>query len=415
MAAVVTYHISGFTVLSEEVGVVPTQLDRLGLRYNPFEPAGSGAPIGEELWLPDRWQTSLQDTFSRTAQGAGVKAFAITGEYGSGKSYVLKWLYHHLFPRMRIRPFYFDNPGVQFYDLANALLRQVGRKDFAKSVWEVASPYTGPYQRHLFAQGYEEYLAGRLTKKNQPALMAELQDAIRKAGITADEEIAHRIARLVVETPIKPYFEYRDFSAGKGDSLVAEREEAPYFGAILKTLRVTAGIDSVAFLIDEFEELSLQKRLSRREAHDYFATMKRLINLSVGEELWLVVAMTPDAAEKTQMLEPALWERFIGNGPSQSLFEVPPLTSSEALELVARRLHRARTKDFADRNDLFPFPDNLDTVLSPATTSNPRHLVKVCFHALAGAGESSEVFSADYLREVEAKVYPTGDEGGSGK
>lgn len=384
---------------------MPTSLKHLGLKFNPFEPSASGAPIDGDLWLPSSWQDQLQHSLDLLAQGQGVKAVVIAGGYGSGKTYILQWLYRHELPKRRIKPFYFDNPGVHFYALANTLLRQIGRKDFAKCLWELAALHVSGYQRSLFAHGFEEYLAAQQTGRRRPDIAADLQRAIREADVTSDEEIAYRLARIVTETPTKPYFEYRDFVAGTRNTLVAEGEEAPYFRAILKTLRLAAGIDAVAFLIDEFEEISLQKRLTRREAHDYLATLKRLINLTQSEDLWLVVAMTPDAAEKTRELEPALWERFTGEG--QYFFEIPPLETADAISLVKHRLNTARVEDPALTNELFPFPNKLDRMLSPATLSSPRRLTKVCFFAISNAAEADPLpFMDKYLHTIESKVYP---------
>jgi hypothetical protein len=133
-----------------------THLERLGLRFNPFEPAASGAPLGEELWLPSGWSQRLQQLLNLLIQGKGTKAIAVVGEYGSGKTYILQWLHRQELPKRQIQPFYFDNPGVQFYDLANALLRQIGRKNFAKCLWELVVPHVSGYQRSLFALGFEE-------------------------------------------------------------------------------------------------------------------------------------------------------------------------------------------------------------------------------------------------------------------
>jgi type II secretory pathway predicted ATPase ExeA len=378
-------------------------LKKLHLEFNPFEPAASGVPVGGDHWIPPSWCSMVRQKLTQVAQGQGVKALAIAGEYGSGKTYLLRWLHTVELPRQRIRPYYFDNPGVQFYDLANSLLRQVGRKDFAKCIWELAAIHVGTYQRSLFSRGYEEYLAGYRTRK-RPSILADLQDAIKKAEITADEEIAHRLAMIVADTPSKPYFEYRDFIAGKRDTLVAEGEEAPYFNAILKTLRLGAGIEAVAFLIDEFEEVSLQKRLTRREAHDYLATLKRLINLTQGENLWLIAGMTPDAVQKTKMLEPALWERFTAEGQFQ--LEVPPLDADEATELVRHRLKGARAEKSAPPSPLFPFSDDFAKKLTPATISNPRRLVKVCFYAVSRAQKVSLPFTDEYMQDIENKAYP---------
>lgn len=388
---------------------MPESTEDLGLNFNPFEPAASGPPVGAELWLPTSWQRRLETRLRQLSQGQGAKALPVVGEYGSGKTYLLQWLHQEWFPRRRIKPFYFDNPGVQFYDLANSLLRQIGRKNFAKSIWELASPSLSRFQQSLFPNGFEEYLRGYHLRGNQTAILSGLQSAIKAAGIASDDEIAHRLAKLVAETPAKPYFEYRDFIAGSRGALVAEREEAPYFAAILRTLQSTAGISAVAFLIDEFEEISLEKRLSRREAHDYLATLKRLINLSLHEDLWLIVAMTPDSVEKTSSLEPALWDRFTGQG--RYLLDVPALEPADAIDLIRHRLNSAREGRPTPLDSLFPFPENLGAMLSPATLSSPRRLVKVCFYALSERNGISLPFSEGYLRGIEDKAYPSSSAG----
>jgi hypothetical protein len=135
------------------------------------------------------------------------------------------------------------------------------------------------------------------------------------------------------------------------------------------------------------------------------ATLKRLINLTRTEDLWLFVGMTPDAVGKTRMLDPALWERFIAaDGTYQ--FQVSELTASEAKELVTRRLASAR-EGMKDVPSLFPFPDNLFENLTPATYSSPRRLVRFCFYALSQADGISVPFSSDYLKQVEMDSFPT--------
>jgi hypothetical protein len=230
---------------------------------------------------------------------------------------------------------------------------------------------------------------------------------IKQAGVTEDEEIAHRLAQTVVGTPTKPYFDFRDFVAGKPDALVAEKEEAKYFGAVLKTLRLSAGIKAVAFLIDEFEEISYQKRLTKREAHDYLGTLKRLINLTRDEDLWVVISMTPDGLAKTIELDPALSERF---SEGEFSFAVPPLRKQDAVELVKRRMSQVRGPSASGKSSLYPFPEDFAEALRPTTYSSPRRLIKTCFYALTGAKPTSVPFSHEYLREVERKAYPAPSE-----
>ena len=116
-------------------------------------------------------------------------------------------------------------------------------------------------------------------------MASPLQEAIISADVTTNEQIAYCLARIVTETPKKPYFEYRDFIPRQSGNVVAEEEEAPYFSAILKTISKGMNAKAIVFLIDEFEEIGLQKRLTKRAAHDYLATLKRLINLAQSELL----------------------------------------------------------------------------------------------------------------------------------
>ena len=181
------------------------RIDRFELRFNPFEPSASGAPPEEKLWLPSSWRSRLTELLNLIGSGEGVKALPLTGEYGSGKTYVLQWLNREELPRRRIQAYYFDNPGVQFYDLANSLLRQIGRKDFAKLIWEFVGTNVS-YQKSLFARGFEEYLRSLAgSKQSLISILPRIQEAILKAEITTDDEIAYRLARLVAETGKKPY------------------------------------------------------------------------------------------------------------------------------------------------------------------------------------------------------------------
>ena len=300
--------------------------------------------------------------------------------------------------------FYFDNPGVQFYDLANSLLRSIGRKDFAKFIWELAGAHVSkPLQGNLFQKGYEEYLSASYRRRAQPDMTVPLQDAITSAGVTTDEEIAHCLARIVTDIVKKPYFEYRDFIPRQQNSVVPEGEEAPYFRAILKTISSGTGADAIAFLIDEFEEIGLQKRLTKRAAHDYLATLKRLINLAQSDQIdfWIVLSMTPDAYETTKELEPALIERI-----SNRILKIEPRSDTDALKLMRTRITSARPEGTAETTAaVFPFPENI--VFRPTTYSNPRRLVKTCFRAIAQADNATELpFTETYLHRVEEELYP---------
>ena len=385
--------------------MIPDILQKLKLDSNPFEPSATGAPLLGELSPPNELGEKTMGLLDVHQTGQGVKAIVIVGEYGLGKTCLLQWLHSEVFPSRQIKSFYFDNPGVQFYDLANMLLRTIGRKDFAKFIWELAGSHvTVPSQGNLFKKGFEEYLSNSFRPGRQQDMTSPLQEAIRNADVTTDEQIAHCLARIVTDFVKKPYFEYRDFVPRQKGSMVPEEEEAPYFRAILKTISQGTTAKSIAFLIDEFEEIGLQKRLTKRAAHDYLATLKRLINLAQSEQInfWVVLSMTPDAYEITKELEPSLIERI-----SDQILNIELLTSVEALVLMRSRIAAARSEETnGSMGDLFPFPD--DIVFRPNIYSNPRRLVKTCFRAIAQADSDVQLpFTEDYIHKIEEELYPS--------
>lgn len=89
----------------------------MGLRFNPFPPAATSVAIVKELWIPQSWQSQLESRYQHLSSGQGDKALVIVGGYGSGKTYLLHWISKNLLEGNRIQSFFFDNPGVAFYDL----------------------------------------------------------------------------------------------------------------------------------------------------------------------------------------------------------------------------------------------------------------------------------------------------------
>lgn len=379
-------------------------LIRLGLEANPFEPSASGVPtVGPLAPLGPLAQEAVE-TLNLQERGTGVRAIVVVGEYGSGKTCLLQWLHRVVFPERKILSYYFDNPGVQFYDLANRLLRTVGRRDFAKFIWEFAGSYVDqPHQSNLFQRGFEEYLASGARSRKTWDVEGPLRDAIRRSGVVDDDEIASCFARIVAGYSRKPYFEYRDFIPRQSGAIVAEGEEAPYFRTILSTLLKGTGATAVALVVDEFEEIGLQKRLTKRAAHDYLATLKRLLNLAQSEnvQFWIVLSMTPDAYRATATLEPSLGERI-----GDQTLRVTELSVEGALELIRGRVAGSRPEGIESvPGAAFPFPEEI--VFRPRTYSNPRRLVKTCFRAVAQASENVELpFSESYLQRIEDELYP---------
>lgn len=133
----------------------------LKLAFNPFEPAASGPPVGGvPFGPPSPLEARIRRVVDQLVDTRGTRAVVIIGDYGSGKTCLLRWLQNHLLPEHRIQPFCFDNPGVHFYNLANTLLRAIGRKDFAKFIWELAGTHVQARAGPLSGQPLPQRLRG---------------------------------------------------------------------------------------------------------------------------------------------------------------------------------------------------------------------------------------------------------------
>ena len=375
-------------------------LETLGLKFNPFPPAATGVALVGEMWVPDSWSTQVSQCIDQLATGGGAKAATIVGSYGSGKSYALQWIIENEFRQRRIRPYFFDNPGVAFYDLANQLLRQVGRYELSKALWELLYRYeanTSP-QAPLIGLTFPQWLKHLGNRTDRERGIRQLAQALQEHKLTDEEETSFRFAQLVVNTRDRPYYEFRDFIPRSATSLVPEREEVRYFMALIRILRRIFEVEGIAFLIDEFEDVALGKRLAKRQSSEYTATLRRLLDTARDEEFWLALSITPEGLNQTRMLEPALMDRF---GAS---FRIPPLSDCDAYNLVLHRLKSARIE--RDREDLWPFENDAVSAIKPTSISTPRKLIKVLWRSLALAiqrGENPPI-SKSLVAEAEQQL-----------
>jgi len=385
----------------------------------PFPPAASGIDIERNLYIPLKWKEKIGEYYEILHHGKGAKAFPIVGEYGSGKTVLLKGYLKDFFESKRIKTIYFENPGVKFYDLANTLMRSLGRYEFSKALWERCKEYLAKRgQTTLFPMSFSHMLSSLRTREDRERKINELKDVIQhNLNLTDDEEVAYKLALMVVETASKPYFSYRDFVAGRS-SYVPEREESKYFNAVIKAIIEIYGVEGVAFLIDEFEEIAFPKRMTRKQTYEYLATLRSLIEISESENLWIVTAMTLEAADATRDMNPALWERFT-HQEKETILRLEPLTIEESKELMKWWLNIARDGDDlkGHRDSLFPFPEDIGNILEDPNVRLPRSLVRIGFFTLARAVEEKveAPIPIGFIKNIVDELYPKSGGAENGK
>lgn len=383
---------------------------KCGLIRNPFPPATTGLEKDPETkgWFPQEWTDRFDSIYDLLSSGQGIKAFPVTGAYGSGKSVFLKHYVTPCFQKNRIKPFYFENPGTQFYDLANAVLQQLGRFEYVKGIWELCrEKLQGPASGQLFPVTFDQMLAECDKKTLRGAWAQRLAAAIKSIGLTNNNTVAFKLAQIVLDTRNRPYFEYRDFVAGHDSSLVAEKLEPLYFRALIRSIIQIYGVDGIAFIIDEFEDVAVQGRLTHNKSSEYLVTLRSLVDFSATENLWIIIAMTPEAEEATKRMSVALWDRFVEFDKNK--LDLNPLSRNDAESLLLWWLNTARVPTFDVPSRLFPFADDtFDSFENRPDLMLPRRLVKCLFMSLATVvrDRGTLPISASHTMEIAEQTYP---------
>ena len=219
------------------------------LSGNPFVPSGSGLPDTKNIYVSDKLRETTERFFNELSTGNGSKTFPLIGSYGSGKSAFIKGFLVEFFWKRKIKAFYIENPGVNFYDIANRVLQSIGRYEFSKALFEISKPYL-KWQRALVGTDYDAFLISLKTKSERDNKIHDLQKILMKnVNLCSNEAVGYSFAKMVIETKIKPYLDYRDFVSEGKDPAVPKEMEPQYFNALITAINKIYGTEGVAFLL----------------------------------------------------------------------------------------------------------------------------------------------------------------------
>lgn len=379
---------------------------KAGLLGNPFTPSGTGLPSGNFVYVGERLRKKVDRFYAELSTGSGAKTFPLIGRYGAGKSAFMNGFLTNYFWKKKIKAFYIENPGVSFYNIANQILQSIGRYEFSKAIYEISEHYIKNRQKVLLEPDYDSFLNSLKTKADRDNKIIELAEILRKkVNLTDNESVAYSFAKTVIETKVRPFYDYKDFvSEGRSPS-VPKDLEAGYFDALINAFKKIYGAEGVALLLDEFEELTLGSRISTRVKYEYLATFRKLIDESQNQNLWIVLAMVPEVEKTIEKINPALWDRFSHH--DKTTLRLDELDQGEIKGLIIEWLNSMRE----DRRDdsVFPFEDGVENIFMARTQLRfPRVIVKICFNALAkaSADDISPPLSANKVLEIANEFYP---------
>lgn len=361
-----------------------------------------------------------------------TKILVIKGQYGSGKSLMLKRivsLVNDLFSgkgEQSAIAVYVGRPSFEAQELNRAILENLGMDNIRKMVWivikkqfaeDIANPadelkrlwseLLNPTKK-TFSSPQSTFF-GDTTIPQQlfsPVFNADSIDDYRTFLSKYDKQGWNR-TRLrkyfaglltrgmkpvstagVLEAYVDLLLAFDDKEAW--DSLVGmqTKKSGAKVGFALRFLEDLLDILSVngyAYLflvIDEFEQITEERLLTARERADYGYTMMEVIN-KVNKGLGIIIGITPEGFDRLSEIAP-LSDRLV------SSIELRPLKTNEIKILIEYYLDEARNESKEYRrykSKLFPFSDEVADLVAKEITSialgaTPRNVLQFAYHLL---------------------------------
>lgn len=383
--------------------------ESLGLSRNPFPSNGAFLDPPRLTVFPDERLREELESFLNALlhRPRGAKGRALIGNYGTGKTHYLKYIRYFIkgkFPE--VATFYVEHPGHGFQDFSGSVISTIGLGNVVRKLWGITreellsrvqkgdlSWYYGifPSQRGkvpLFREAEYEHILGdyrdffdRAKKqKSDTRFLLSLLSEIFEQSLGVDNRLARKLARVLMESHYKSYFDWEDITPTKQKEI----GDYEFLSAILTLIKKVDAYRCILILIDEFEEIPASKRFTVKEATDYQYTIRRLLDLVGALPIGMIITMTPLAWDLTREYCEPLALRLMRP------IHIEPLNKEGARKLIVAYLNDAREK----KDMLDPLPDNLCELLPDIVKDNPRNLLNYC-HDLVEAAASKQMRSID--------------------
>ena len=297
------------SAIAEEEKELPYK--SLGLQRNPFP--GTPVPEDEPTFLFARGTVAeeVAKRIVRAIRERDPQHFVVLGQYGSGKSHILKYFKHEInarfFPEGKSVAAYVNHPGKNFQEFYRNLIEGLSL-DFFGSL----------YRR------FEDVEKQDSNGQRRP----ELLNVLKAAAADTDSRFTawqwlqgNRQGRLDLE---KLGIGYSNHDADRQLETLAS----------LLTVFNQTGPSSLVIFLDEFEELTT---LRSDFQTTYLNHLRRLIDISKNQVL-LVVSATPEGFDVIRTGGHALVRRL-----AVTQYVLEPLTPDETWDLIRGYLELAST------------------------------------------------------------------------
>ena len=156
----------------------------------------------------------------------------------------------HIYEPMGIKAYVITNPTLTFTRIVDNVTTQIGSHELSKALWELLKDDIPDHEPTL--TGWIE----NCLKNHKTRTDIELtQRAILDQDITRSPEVALEFAKKLLDTKSKPYYQFHDLIPSTPFVPDLTRET---FSALIKTVQRMHGATGVAFLVDDFTDITLK-------------------------------------------------------------------------------------------------------------------------------------------------------------
>lgn len=415
-----------------------------GVKDNPFPISAiaiDGAPF--PLYSPHAVET-VTDFIERTYEENEFGMLLVAGDYGFGKTYLLRWIEREINARYSQRnneaacAVYVENPLSSPRELVSSMISHFGTNKFLTMIWMIVSrEFRKKYEEEgkTFLSQFQPSILGLYDKdfafqvlseemiENPMVWMRHLIDNLAKRGmfdldkysefsysvlreILSDTTLTQELCRFTrkergKEKPEKfadlfsKWCALMEFKIPQKGFYVAP-DDTTFMKRILGVFK-RSGFKRVYWLIDEFEDI--EYTLSSEKLTVYLRTLRTMID-SVQDSLNFVIALKPSAVKATKEAYGGFFERI---GIFYRL-DLAGIMENALEKFVADILKNAREEDLG----ISPFTKDGLKQIYEYTGPNPRLILQVCSELFfQAAKEKRKYINRDFVNNFYAFGKPS--------
>ena len=403
--------------------IIEKNYSSLGLKFNPFPVAGLPRyllrPLDDEV--SEKISHFIRSTYTREEYGG----LAIVGEYGMGKTHLMKYIQFLIDELTRHKEIDFtavtcfiDRPEDTPQKVIHKVVEEIGLDNIRKYIWKILidkfEEDKAFYEKFrskgaLLLQSKEEWdnLFEEPVKSNYLEFLKQFRDVggnfkklqehardIIKEEIVRDSALADRYLNLILFAEEKEADVSWDILAGYISKKDVQRKEIMFLRSIVEILR-RVGFKQLYVFIDEFEDISLLKgaRLT-----NYLLTLNTLIN---RERKWAVtVSLTENTLKIIKEKSPPLYDRLTSYGVI-----LRPLSEENSKKLLINYLNLARERD---EDSFSPFSEESIKEMFRISRGNYRSFILLAHNAIEVAlSENKELIDKEIIERAKRLRHET--------